>query len=101
MKKAETDEDGKRLVAKRQSLTDLMLDPDVTDGAELAKQVATNATLRSKAAKPTIIASQPAPVIVEAPPAQTMTVPLVIAQRNNENTIRRLADNNARGSMPR
>jgi len=104
IKQGELDEAGKRLVATKQqteSLTDLMLDPNVTDGANLARQVATNATLRSKAAKPVIIAPQPAPVIVEAPPAQIMTIPLTISQRNNENTIRRIADNNARGSMPR
>jgi len=89
----------KLLKAQNETLTDLMLQPEVTTGADLARRVGDNATLRERAKAPVVI-TQTAPTIVQGGDSTPAVIPLTTANRNNENMLQRVAFNNFRGASP-
>ena len=89
----------KLLEAENETLNDLMLQPEVTTGADLARRVGDNATLRDRAKAPVVI-TQTAPTIVQGGDSTPAVIPLTTANRNNENMLQRVAFNNFRGASP-
>ena len=97
---AELREKQKLLKAQNETLTDIMLQPEVTTGADLAKRVGDNATLRDRAGAPVVVSPITAPTIVQSGESTPVPIPMPLANRNNENTLQRVADNNFRGASP-